>query len=89
MTENSEGHPSFGQIVIHTPVQLVADVSIKQLLTEIPVSSVAAERGFSFQNKIKPAMRGCLSDRRTQSLMTIASAAITLDASDYTSERAV
>ncbi len=50
---------------------------------EILVSSVAAKRGFNFQNKIKMAMRSHLSKRKTQNLMMIASAAITLDAFEY------
>ncbi len=74
--ENLEGRLSFRQIVIHIPVQLVAGV-------EIPVSSVATERGFSFHNKIKMVMRSRLSERKTQNLTTIASAASTLDALDY------
>ncbi len=49
---------------------------------EIPVSC-AAERGFSFQNKIKMAMRSRLSERKIQNLMIIASTAITLVVLDY------
>eukprot|EP00064_Thunnus_orientalis_P007345 superscaffoldBa00000808_g7365 len=49
----------------------------------IPVSSVAAERGFSLQNKIKTAMRSRLPEAKTRNLMTIVSAAISLDSFDY------
>ncbi len=50
---------------------------------EIPVSSVAAERGFSFQSKMKTAMRSRLSAKKIQNLTTITSALTTLDAFDY------
>ncbi len=47
------------------------------------MSSVAAEGGFSFKTTVKTAMRSRLSERKTQNLMTIVSAAIALDAFDY------
>lgn len=47
-----------------------------------PVSSVAAERGFSLQNSTKTALRKHLTETKTQNLMNIASLT-TLDSFDY------
>uniref|UniRef100_A0A673CDH4 HAT C-terminal dimerisation domain-containing protein n=1 Tax=Sphaeramia orbicularis TaxID=375764 RepID=A0A673CDH4_9TELE len=57
--------------------------TLAEVTLVIPVSGVAADRGFSLQNQIKTAMRSRLSEAKVQNLMTIASAAISLDAFDY------
>lgn len=57
--------------------------TLAEMALVIPISSVAAERGFSLQNQIKTAMRSNLSEAKVQNLMTIASAAILLDTCDY------
>ncbi|KAL1261177.1 hypothetical protein QQF64_034240 [Cirrhinus molitorella] len=57
--------------------------TLAEVALVIPVSSVAAERGFSMQNNIKTVARSRLSEAKTQNLMTIASASVTLDSFDY------
>uniref|UniRef100_A0A672Z5U1 HAT C-terminal dimerisation domain-containing protein n=1 Tax=Sphaeramia orbicularis TaxID=375764 RepID=A0A672Z5U1_9TELE len=48
--------------------------TLAEVVLVIPVSSVAAERGFSLQNQIKTAMRCHLSEAKVQNLKTVASA---------------
>lgn len=48
------------------------------------MSSVAAEHGFSLQNKILNTMRIHLSKAKTQNLMAVASVLVSLDAIDHT-----
>ena len=57
--------------------------ALAEVALVIPVSSVAAERGFSLQNNIKTATRSRLSEAKTQHLMTIASAAVSIDTFDF------
>ena len=49
----------------------------------IPVSSVAAERGFSLANRIKSAQRSRLGDEKVDRLMQIASSSADLDSFDF------
>ena len=81
------GNPSFREscrLLITSLGEMFPDYkTLAEVALVIPVSSVAAERGFSLQNNIKTAMRSRLSEAKTQRLMTIASAAISLDAFDY------
>ena len=57
--------------------------TLAEVALVIPVSSVAAESGFSLQNNIKTAIRSRLSEEKVQNLMTIASAAVPLETYDY------
>uniref|UniRef100_A0A667XDF6 HAT C-terminal dimerisation domain-containing protein n=1 Tax=Myripristis murdjan TaxID=586833 RepID=A0A667XDF6_9TELE len=81
------GNPSFKEscrLLITSLGEMFPD--FKTLAEEalvIPVSTVAAERGFSLQNNIKTATRSRLSETKVQNLMTIASAAIPLETFDY------
>lgn len=81
------GNPSFREscrLLITSLGEMFPDFkTLAELALVIPVSSVAAERGFSLQNNIKTAMRSRLSEAKVQNLMTIASAATSLDAFDY------
>ncbi len=56
-------------------------VKFRSCWLEMPVFCVAADCGFSLQNKVK--VIHSLSERKTQNLMTFASAEITLDVFDY------
>eukprot|EP00745_Piridium_sociabile_P000093 TRINITY_DN100539_c0_g2_i3.p1 TRINITY_DN100539_c0_g2~~TRINITY_DN100539_c0_g2_i3.p1 ORF type:complete len:411 (+),score=104.85 TRINITY_DN100539_c0_g2_i3:312-1544(+) len=49
----------------------------------IPVSSVAAERGFSLANKIKTAQRSRLGDQKVDRLMQIASCSASMDTFNF------
>lgn len=81
------GNPSFREscrLLITSLGDMFPDFkTLAEVALVIPVSSVAAERGFSLQNKIKTATRSRLSEAKTQNLMTIASAATPLDEFDY------
>ncbi len=81
------GNPSFREscrLLITSLGEMFPDFkTLAELALVIPVSSVAAERGFSLQNNIKTAMRSRLSEANVQNLMTIASAATSLDEFDY------
>ncbi|XP_076591239.1 uncharacterized protein C17orf113-like [Chaetodon auriga] len=81
------GKPSFREscrLLITSLGEMFPDFkTLAEVALVIPVSSVAAERGFSLQNNIKTAMRSRLSEAKVQNLMTIASAAIPLETFDY------
>ncbi len=49
----------------------------------VPMSSVACERAFSTQNRIKTKFRSRLSANNLQNLMTIATARISIEAFDF------
>uniref|UniRef100_A0A673AIY5 HAT C-terminal dimerisation domain-containing protein n=1 Tax=Sphaeramia orbicularis TaxID=375764 RepID=A0A673AIY5_9TELE len=81
------GNPTFresGRLLITSLGEMFPDFkTLAEVALVIPVSSVAAERGFSLQNQIKTAMGSRLSEAKVQNLMTITSAAISCDAFDY------
>lgn len=81
------GYPPFKEscrLLINTYAEMFPDFkTLAEVALVIPVSSVAAERGFSLQNKIKTALRSRLTESKTQNLMTIASASPVLDTFDY------
>lgn len=81
------GNPSFSEscrLLIYSLGEIFPDFkTLAELALVIPVSSVAAERGFGLQNNIKTAMRSRLSEAKVQNFMTIASAATSLDEFDY------
>ncbi|KAL2086047.1 hypothetical protein ACEWY4_017106 [Coilia grayii] len=81
------GNPSFRgacRLLITSLGEMFPDFrTLAEVALVIPVSSVAAERGFSLQNNIKTAMRSRLSEAKMQNLMTIASAAVSIDDFDY------
>ncbi|KAK0148970.1 Transmembrane protein C17orf113 [Merluccius polli] len=80
-------NPSFRescQLLITSLGEMFPDFkTLAEVALVIPVSSVAAERGFSLQNNFKTAMRSRLSEEKVQNLMTIASAAVPLETFDY------
>ena len=81
------GNPSFRgscRLLITSLGEMFPDFrALAEVALVIPVSSVAAERGFSLQNNIKTATRSRLSEAKTQHLMTIASAAVSIDTFDF------
>ena len=70
------GKPSFREscrLLITSLGEMFPDFkTLAEVALVIPVSSVAAERGFSLQNDIKTAMRSRLSEEKVQNLMTLA-----------------
>ncbi|KAK5848763.1 hypothetical protein PBY51_008456 [Eleginops maclovinus] len=87
------GNPSFRgscRLLITSLGEMFPDFrALAEVALVIPVSSVAAERGFSLQNKIKTATRSRLSEAKAQHLMSIASAAESIDTFDYTQASAL
>uniref|UniRef100_A0A4W6FPJ6 HAT C-terminal dimerisation domain-containing protein n=1 Tax=Lates calcarifer TaxID=8187 RepID=A0A4W6FPJ6_LATCA len=81
------GNPSFREsyrLLITSLGEMFPDFkTLAEVALVIPVSSVAAERGFSLQNNIKTAMRSRLCEEKVQNLMTISSAAVPLETFDY------
>ena len=81
------GNPTFREsckLLITSQGEMFPDYkTLAEVALVIPFSSVAAECGFSFQNKIKTVTRNRLSKAKTQHLMTIASALVSLDEFDY------
>uniref|UniRef100_A0A8C6STB8 HAT C-terminal dimerisation domain-containing protein n=1 Tax=Neogobius melanostomus TaxID=47308 RepID=A0A8C6STB8_9GOBI len=81
------GNPPFKdscKLLINTYAEMFPDYkTLAEVALVIPVSSVAAERGFSLQNKIKTALRSRLTETKTQTLMTIASVSPALHTFNY------
>lgn len=81
------GNPTFREsckLLIISLGEMFPDYkTLAEVALVIPVSSVATERGFSLQNKIKTVTRSRLSEAKMQNLMTIASTSVSLDAFDY------
>lgn len=81
------GNPTFREsckLLITSLGEMFPDYkTLAEVALVILVSSVAAEHGFSLQNKIKIVTRSRLSEAKMQNLMTVASASVSLDAFDY------